>query len=377
MTSFSSRHSATLPLLFFVLIICGCFRATAQGHTTDAELQLRAKVDSMMRTVPDFSGVVHLALDRGRTVFEKAYGYRSYQDQVPLKATDLFELASISKTFTAMAIVSLKQEGKLSYDDPIAQYISIPYPGITIRHLLNHTSGLPDYQAVMDQHWDKTKVAGNPDIIAYLSRYMPPALFLPGEAYEYSNTGYVLLGSIVEKVSGMDFTVFCRNRFFKPLGMSRTDIRSNEAKKMIPDFTLGHIWVDARKQFIRADSFPSSDYTIWLGNRKGPGRVSSVTQDLQQWDIALYGNKLFSRTALEEAFTPGRLNNGKEIEYGFGWMIHQHEKLGRIIWHSGDNPGYRTRLMRYVDKGITLIVLCNNAYPGFDRLMDKLEGLLY
>jgi len=366
-----------LPVLLILMTIDSCLRVSAQDKPGRAELLLPAKMDSLMSTVPDFSGVVHLALDRGRTVFEKAYGFRSYHDKVPLKTTDLFELASISKTFTAMAIVSLKQEGMLSYDDPIAQYISIPYPGITIRHLLNHTSGLPDYQAVMDQRWDKTKVAGNPDIIAYLSRYMPPAFFLPGEAYEYSNTGYVLLGSIVEKVSGMDFTVFCRNRFFNPLGMSRTDIRSNEAKKMIPDFTLGHIWVDARKQFIRADSFPSSDYTIWLGNRKGPGRVSSNAQDLQNWDIALYESKLFSGIALEEAFTPGRLNNGKEIEYGFGWMIHHHEKLGRIIWHSGDNPGYRTRLMRYVDKGITLIVLCNNAYPGFDRLMDKLEGLLY
>jgi CubicO group peptidase (beta-lactamase class C family) len=349
----------------------------AQKTSKDKEHRLIARADSLMKTVANFSGVVHVSVDRGRTIFEKAYGYRSYHNQVPLKAPDLFELASISKTFTAMAIVALKQEGKLSYDDPIAQYISVPYPGITIRHLLNHTSGLPDYQAMMDQHWDKTKVAGNPDIIAYLNRFSPPVLFQPGEAYEYSNTGYVLLGSIVEKVSGTDFTDFCRNRFFKPLGMKKTDIRSNEVKKSIPDFTLGHIWVEDRKQYVRADSFPSSNYTIWLGNRKGPGRVSSNAQDLQNWDIALYGSKIFSNTALQEAFTPGRLNSGKETQYGFGWMINQHDQLGKIIWHSGDNPGYRTRLMRYVDKGITLIVLCNNAHSGFEELMDKLEGVLY
>ena len=253
-------------------------------------------MDSLMAQHPSFSGVVLLA-DYGKVRYHKAFGYREFSTQKNLHRKDLFELASISKTFTAMAVMLLEKEGRLSVDDSISTYLSVPYPGITIRHLLNHTSGLPDYQAIMDQHWDKSKVAGNEDIIEYLNRYAPPARFAPGTRYEYSNTGYVLLGSIVEKTSGLDFTEFCRKRIFEPLHMKKTDIRTNAEKAATPQFALGHIWVEASQQFERADAFPASDYTLWLGNRKGPGRVSSNARDLLRWDQALYTDRILTEVA--------------------------------------------------------------------------------
>jgi CubicO group peptidase (beta-lactamase class C family) len=332
-------------------------------------------MDSLMAKHPQFSGVV-LVADYGKQRYYKAFGYRNFPDKIKLKRDDLFELASISKTFTSMAILLLEKEGKLSVDDSVSRYLSVPYPGITIRHLLNHTSGLPDYQAVMDQHWDKSKVAGNEDIIEYLNRYAPPALFAPGARYEYSNTGYVLLGSIVEKASGMDFTAFCREKIFRPLQMGNTDIRSNTQKAAIPEFALGHVWVESSQRFERADAFPSSDYTIWLGNRKGPGRVSSTARDLLRWDQALYGNQLLQQSELRKAFQPAKLNDGSLSNYGFGWMLTAVPVLGITVWHSGDNPGYHTRLMRYTGKRMTLIVLNNNAYPKFDALVDTMESIL-
>ncbi|PMD88390.1 serine hydrolase, partial [Siphonobacter sp. BAB-5405] len=156
-------------------------------------------LDAFFRTAPDFSGVVLIA-EKGKPVYHRAFGYQNFDTRQSMTTASVFELASLSKQFTAMTILLLKEAGKLQYDDPIENYLpGLPYPGVTIRHLLNHTSGLPDYQEVMDQHWDKSKVAGNADNIAYLIQYHPERQFEPGSRYEYSNTGYMLLASIVEK----------------------------------------------------------------------------------------------------------------------------------------------------------------------------------
>ncbi|MGL6267807.1 MAG: serine hydrolase domain-containing protein, partial [Chitinophagaceae bacterium] len=158
-----------------------------------------------------------------------------------------------------------------------------------------------------------------------------------------------------------------------PLNMHSTDIRTLEKKASTENFALGHIYVNDSERYVRADLFPSSDYTIWLGNRKGPGRISSTAEDLLKWDQALYTGKLIKPETLDQAFTPGTLNDGKSINYGFGWMIQPNDKGEKVIWHSGDNPGYKTRIMRYPGTKQTLIVLCNNAYPEFESMMKKLE----
>jgi CubicO group peptidase (beta-lactamase class C family) len=334
------------------------------------------KADSVMAVHPDFNGVVLLA-DKGRAIYHKAFGFRNFETKVALDTTSIFELASVSKQFTAMAIMMLKEEGKLNYDELIEKYIpDLPYKGITIRHLLNHTSGLPDYQAIMDQHWDKSKVANNNDIIEYLKRYHPTKLFGPSEKYEYSNTGYVLLASVAEKASRKDFIGFCQERIFTPLGMASTNIRSLEEKRKIENFALGHIYVKEKNRFIRADSFPSSNYTIWLGNRKGPGRISSTATDLLKWDQALYSESLIKKEILNEAFSPARLKNDSLSNYGFGWMLKQNAQLGKVVYHNGDNPGYKTIIVRYIDHNKTIIVLCNNAIAQFDELAKNLEELL-
>jgi CubicO group peptidase (beta-lactamase class C family) len=286
-----------------------------------SEAQLsEAKIDSLIKAQNNFSGILLIA-ENGKPAYHKAFGYREFADQSPLKTSDIFELASVSKQFTAMIIMMLKEKGLLNYDDLLEKYIDLPYKGITIRHLLTHTSGLPDYQDVMDKYWDKSKVAGNEDCIAYLKQYNPPKLFNPGEKYTYSNTGYLLLASIAEKASGKNFIELCRKWIFRPLKMKNTDIRTLEEKKATRNFAIGHIYIKERDQYIRADSFPSSDYTIWLGNRTGPGRVSSNTVDLLKWDKALYTEKLVKQSTLAEAFTPMKLNDGSFSDYGFGWSI--------------------------------------------------------
>ena len=315
--------------------------------------------------------------EKGKPVFHKAFGYRDVENKILNDTTTIFELASVSKTFTSMIILMLKEDGALNYDDPLDKYISgLPYPNITMRHPLSHTSGLPDYQAVMDQHWDKTKAAANEDIIEYLKRYHPERRFAPGEKYEYSNTGFVLLGSIAEKASGKDFIAMCRDRIFSPLGMQATDIRSLQEKSAITNFARGYIFVTGKNRYISADSFPSSNYIVWLGNRRGPGRVSSTTTDMLKWDRALYDTTLVDKETLKEAFAPYRLSNGSISNYGFGWMISKHPTLGAKIWHTGSNPGYATLFIRFIDTDKTIIILSNNAYDDMPGVASAVISIL-
>jgi CubicO group peptidase (beta-lactamase class C family) len=352
-------------LIILLLLSAGC---SPPENKSDRVV----KTDSLLATVPDFSGVITVA-EKGEVKYQKAFGYRDYQTKTPLQTTDLFELASVSKQFTAMIIMMLKEDSLLLYDDSIEKYLpGLPYPGITIRHLLTHTSGLPDYQAIMDEHWDKSKVAGNEDIIEYLKLYHPPALFPPGQKYEYSNTGYVLLGSIAEKASGKDFVALCRERIFEPLHMKDTDLRTPAVRNQIERFAAGHLLVAEKQRYIRADSFPSSNYTIWLGHRKGPGRISSTAADLLQWDQALYLNRLIRSASLQEAYTPYRLQNDSLSNYGFGWMLKPEQS---IVYHTGDNPGYKTILVRNLANQRTLIILCNNAHREFDTIAKQLQEI--
>ncbi|HZY80833.1 MAG TPA: serine hydrolase domain-containing protein [Cyclobacteriaceae bacterium] len=361
------RYLLPLAVALF-LISCG------EKKSSDPYSALRPKVDSLFASVNDFSGVVLLA-EEGKTIYHKAFGFNNFDTREPMDTASTFELASVSKQFTSMIIMMLKEEGKLNYDDPLEKYIpGLPYKNITIRHLLTHTSGLPDYQAVMDKYWDKTKVAGNTECIEYLIRYKPAKLFEPGEKYEYSNTGYMLLASVAEKASGIDFISFARTRIFVPLKMTTTDIRTQEEKTQLRKMAWGHIWVDEKGAYVRADSMIQFNYGIWLGNRKGPGRISSTSTDLLKWDQSLYQQRLVKDTTLAEAFKPMKLNSDSLSYYGFGWAIEEHPNLGKVVRHSGGNPGYNTYIIRYIDVNRTIILLCNNAHPKFKEILTGIES---
>ncbi len=331
--------------------------------------QQRILQDAFDRAAEEgFSGVVLVAED-GNILFEKAAGYRNFEEMIPLQPDDIFELASVSKQFTATLIMMSKEKGLLDFDDAVEGFIKTPYPGLTIRHLLTHTSGLPDYQAIMDKHWDKSKVAGNEDILEYLRTYAPPMHFAPGEKYEYSNTGYVLLGSILEKATGKDYVTLAREWIFEPVGMKSTAVRSLEEKAALNNLAVGHL-KDQNGKYVNANRFRSADYTIWLGSRKGPGRISSTAQDLLKWDQALYTTDLVKQTTLVEAFSPYRLNDGTRSYYGFGWELEPKSPFGRMVFHTGDNPGYKTIIVRYVEENKTIIILNNNAHNSLIKLVE-------
>lgn len=365
------KLSNLVLIVFYLVLMLSCAREKREEKN-----EIASQMDSLMKTIPSFSGVILITTD-GTVKYHKAFGFHSYENKTPLDTTSIFELASLSKQFTAMVIMMLREEGKLDYDDSLSKYIpGLTYHGITIRHLLTHTSGLPDYQAVMDQHWDKSRIASNDDNINYLIQYHPPALFKPGEKYTYSNTGYMLLASVAEKASGQDFIEFCRQRIFRPLKMTSTDIRTKDEKERLKNFAPGYIYVEEEQRYVPADSFPEFNYTIWLGNRKGPGRVSSTSADLFKWDRALYGEGLIKKKTLEEAFTPMKLNSDSLSNYGFGWEIIPASEIGKIVFHTGDNPGYKTEIMRFIDRDKTIIILSNNASESIPEIVSFIQERL-
>jgi CubicO group peptidase (beta-lactamase class C family) len=332
-----------------------------------------AKINAVLeRYAADLSGVV-LVAERGVPVFERAYGLRNVALAKPIAPDSIFELASLSKQFTAMSLMILKEQGKLDYDDALEKYIpGLPYPGITIRHLLTHTSGLPHYEKIMDAHWDKTKIAHNADIIAAYKKYKAERKFAPGEKYEYCNGGYVLIASIVEKLSGQDFGAFVRDHVFKRLGMIDTDIRSPADWDRMERFALGYARDKKSGKLVRASSLPGASYLAYLAGRYGPGRVSSTVGDLLKWDRVLYTEKLLPKAAMEEAYKPMRLNNGTLSQYGMGWMLDSDPQLGRIVHHTGHNPGYANHIIRMIDKDLTIIILTNRDFEPLDALSKDL-----
>lgn len=308
-----------------------------------------------------FNGNVLVAMG-DKIIFQRSVGFADDVTKRKLDANSVFELASVSKQFTAMGIMLLKQKGKLSYTDSLRKFFpELPYTNITISHLIHHTSGLPDYMDLFMQHWDSTKVATNKDMIALLAQYKPEILFAPGEKWEYSNTGYAILASIIEKVSGKSYGDFLDKNIFKPLGMKQTLVfRRRYEKRALDNYAYGYVYDDKKHKFVLPDSLDATAIMVYtLDGIVGDGTVNSTTGDLFRWSRALDENKLVSKAMMEEAFTPGTLNNGKAHQYGFGWMIGSTKYTGKLLNHSGGWPGYRTFIEKHPDSGTVIIVLTN------------------
>jgi CubicO group peptidase (beta-lactamase class C family) len=348
------------------------------GLSVNAQTDGASALDSVFRVSAShkngFSGVV-LVADRGLIKYERAFGYRDFTTHVPMQKTDLFELGSASTQFTAIVIMLLKERGLLKYDEQLEKYIDIPYKEVTIRQLLTHTSGLPEFRKMMDEHWDKSKVAGNKEIIEYLNRYKPAKRFEPGSNFAFTNTDYLLLATLAEKITGRDFSSICHEEIFAKLGMKNTAFRNRREKKSIPNLARGYLYID--DQYLRADTLRTNDYTVWLDSLKGSSHVVTNAQDFLLWDQALYTNKLVSQHTMDEAYQPIKLRNGKISNYGFGWVLTaQKEGSGRIVQQAGNNPGYKIQILRFIDKKRTLIMLCNNASSEFQDLFRQAKQIV-
>ncbi len=315
-------------------------------------------IDSIFSTLQvkgGFNGCV-LYGEKGRLVFKKAYGYDDYKIKKRLTTSSSFQLASVSKMFTAMAIMILKEEGQLDYDDSVRQYIpELPYTGITIRHLLNHRSGLPDYMHFSDNLWDQDKPLTNNDMIRIMAGNQPPRYFSAGNGFDYCNSNYALLASIVERITNKPFGQFISEYIFDPLSMDDSFIyqleEGQEITQYVPVGVAGHR---------SGRSLPRVEQNHYQNGVVGDKGVYASVEDLFKWDQALYQGSLVSDETLKEAFSPGspKISKWKD-NYGFGWRIRA-DRPG-TVYHYGWWKGFRTYFIRDLYQEKTIIVLTNTT----------------
>lgn len=319
----------------------------------------------------DFNGCI-LVAEKGKVIFEKAYGYTDYTTSHTLTTDYQFRLASVSKQFTAMAIMILKERESLHYDDKISIFLSdFPYKNITIKDLLNHTSGLPDYGNLLEKYWDvgnsDHSVVSNKDVYALLIKYVPPQKFNPGDDYQYCNTGYVVLALLIEEITGQSFQSFLSENIFTPLGMSNSYV--NPPNGQLDDHHRAKGFVSN----LDGTGYIAKDWHYQNG-MYGDGGVISTLHDLLLWDRALRSETLVNNSTLQEAFTQVILNDGTSREYGFGWSVIEQDS-SIIVAHGGGWLGYTTGILRDLYSDQTVIQLCNMPSKRvIFSLWDMLNG---
>ena len=319
-----------------------------------------------------------LMAEHGKIVYQQSFGLANETTNQKLDENSIFDIASITKQFTAMAIMILHERGKLNLNDPIVKFIPELgfYEGITIQHLLNHTSGLPDYMTMFDEVFDKAKIATNEDVITMLCKQRPDVHFLPNESHEYSNTGYVLLASIIEKVSGKTYDSYLSEAIFEPLEMKNTFVYSRRlAPQKIENYAYGYVFSDSLNNYILPDSIDAYKEVVYLDGVVGDGGINSTVIDLLKWDRALYTSMLISSKGMEEIFSQTMLEDGSQVPYGYGWQMDHHLKYGKIVFHGGGWPGYAAFIARHITDDKTIIILQN--HDDITLPLNSIRNILY
>ncbi len=359
--------------LFVLPAAIAAFVLVASGRA-DAGTNAK-KIDAIFAHLADAKspGMAVLVRQDGRTVFARGYGVRDLRTFAKIDAETNFRLASCTKQFTAMAIMLLVHDGKLHYDGKLTSiFPGFPAYGkdITIRNLLNHTSGLPDYESLMDQGahdgispWSAQNQIQGAGVLALLEQ-QKSGKFAPGSRWAYSNSGYVVLGLVIAKISGLPYPEFLRTRIFAPLKMDRT-VAYVKGRNEVSQRAYGY----ARE----AAGWEETDQSATSATL-GDGGVYTSIDDLAKWDAALAKRTLLSEKEMQPALTPVKLTSGLQprwpagsdrpegtpVSYGFGWFLDSYHGHARM-WHYGDTVGFHTYIERFTDDKLTIVVLCNRT----------------
>ncbi len=340
----------------FLVVLCTSVFGQGVPERSIDDLVLR---EMRSQSVPGLSIAVVRA---GQLILAKGYGNANVELNAQASADTIYQTASVGKQFTAAAILLLVQDGKLSLNDKVAKYISgVPqkWGDMTIRHLLNHTSGLPEDFSDADYRRDLT----DPQILAkLLSRSLTTS---PGEKFKYSNLGYKLLGFIIGKISGRFYGDFLRERIFRPAGMTTASVISES--DIVPNRASGYRLVNGELK--------NQEWVSQSMNTTADGSIYLTVRDMAKWDAALYGDKLLSAASRNAMWSPAILNDGSTNPYGFGWEI-GNASGHRLVQHTGEWQGFSTFIVRYLDDKLTVIVLTNLADADAEAIAHKVAGAI-
>ena len=378
-----------------IIAIVALFVPGTAANTPAQSSSMDRQIDAVFSGVssPDAPGLAALVRKNGRTVFERGYGVRDLRSKAKIDGHTNFRLASFTKQFTAMAVMLLVHDGKLHYDDTLTEiFPDFPAYGntISVRNLLNHTSGLPDYEDLMDALekttgpvWTPEKQIQDAEVLELLKKEKI-GKFAPGTSWSYSNSGYVVLGLIVAKVSGKSYGDFLQERIFAPLKVNHTLV-FQKGKNAVANRAFGH---SKDGSALKETDQSSTSATL------GDGGIYSNLEDLAKWDDALRNHSLLSVKEFQPALSPVKLNDGsaphwprepnddnlhpgKPVSYGFGWFRDPYQGHSRI-WHTGSTVGFRTVIERFTEgDGLTVIVLCNRADLEPEKLALRVADIFF
>ena len=349
-------------------LIWSCNTNTRQSNEAKSDSRI-SHIDSVLTQLKNkrgFNGNVLIA-EKGEITYSKSFGFADYQKRVQLTENTIFNIASISKTFTAVGVMILVEQGKLRLEDKVIDLLDkFPYPKITVRQLLSHTSGIikeqrpPFFYKIKDKGYDNQK------IYELYSEIKPELVFTPGTDYMYSNSNYIFLALIIEKLSGKSYASFLKDNIFKPAQMNHSFVHYNN----IPNNLLEFVAPPHQSSFLSKDPFPVSHENSTFINMYGEGWIYSTTKDLFQYHKALQGGKILSKETLKEMYTPTSLKNDKAYEIngktnypslsGLAWRIAKDSISGKVIYHSGGVIGGRTILFRDVSNDMFYVCLTNS-----------------
>ncbi len=368
-----------------IIIISACNTKPQKQSKRDLKSKNIKMIDSTIQLwvkQKKFSGNIFIA-DSGEVIFKKSYGFANIENKEPMTLGKSFQIASISKQFTATGIMILKEQNKLDYNNFVKQYLpDFPYDSVTIRQLLTHTSGMPDFFDGITEFLDHSIANGNKELYEALIKSKISSKSNPGENWAYCNASYEILVTIIEKISGELYNDFLTKNIFSKLDMNSTTsdctyLPNAKVKNAVTGYSLN----DSVSELVAAHKIKRNEFVFFLSKMEGDGSLYSTIDDLYKWEQSLYTNNIISNKTIEEAFTPGKLKNGKIAKtdwgtnYGFGFDISNNENYGKLISHGGGQAGFRSNLSRYIDKKITIIILSNIENEDFWGFQNKLSEL--
>jgi len=370
-----TRFRTTFPIPLFAaclfLLLTACATRTDRITPLDHNTQhaLAAEIDHLVTAAfpdPDAPGCAVLVRVDGATILAKGYGVRSLDTGEPNMSDTNFRLASVTKQFTAAAILRLRDQGKLGLDESLIDvFPDFPAYGrtITIRHLLNHTSGLRGYEALMPD--DMTVPILDAGVLEIM-KAQDSGIFAPGDRYSYSNSGYAMLAMIVEARSGQRFADFLRDEFFEPLGMTDS-VAFEDGRSTVPRRAYGYRRNDDGTYRLSDQSMTSSVL--------GDGGIYCSVGDYAKWADAWFDGRVLSPDSQELAWTPGKLDDGTATTYGFGWSVEEVDGLTRI-YHTGSTSGFNNCARLVPDQRLCVVILSNRVGPQPAELATQIETLL-
>jgi len=327
------------------------------------------RIDSFMQKHHNrfnFQGNVLVAY-KGNRIYEGTFGHKTPYGKEPLTRDAIFQLASVSKQFTAMAAMIAIEKGMLNYKDTITEFLPrFPYEGITVQMLLNHTAGLPNYMWLLEHHWSDEAVPYNDDVVDLMARHKLHLYFRPGTRFAYSNTGYVILAALLEKATGKRFDKYLAQEIFEPLEMEDSYVYSASYNDKKPKHLNGYKYWGRGYRRIPA--------TVNDGSVGDKG-IYSTMPDLYKWDKALYENTLVSEETMQKAFKAAQLKNGNHYPYGFGFRLREKEGK-KVVYHYGKWNGFRTGIIRYIQDTSTIIILNHTDRPYNSRITKNIHKIL-